>query len=513
MPPSNFTRNPIKKKSLSVTLISLLKSRLCKFLLPLFLFVVIIAFHSSNPSFIARKLQNPDWQCNAIGENLGFLPPGEKYLWFAPHSGFSNQVSELKNALLMAGILNRTLIVPPVLNHHAVALGSCPKFRVENPVDLRFAVWESIVQMIHSRRYISIADIVDLSSLKSSSSVRMIDFRVFAQLWCGIDVKLACTGSLCCGISTGRSSWSSFEQCGSLLSGLGRDVVDCVYGVDEDCRTTVWTYQNNVEEILDSFQPSKELQAKKKFSYVRKKKDVYKALGPGSKAASATVLSFGSVFSAPYKGSELYIDIHAAPRDGRIQSLLGQIQFLPFTPEIVRAGKSYAANTIKSPFLCTQLRLLDGQFKNHWNVTFAALQEKIQMLKNDSNSRRDGIHIFVMTDLPPANWTGTYLGDLTNDVKSYKLYSLHEEDELVVQTGKKVLAAEHGIRSGFLPKMHDTPRRDNDCSSKTIPDILLYIEETICSCASLGFVGTAGSTIAENIELMRKNNVCFNSNE
>ncbi|RUO96440.1 hypothetical protein BC936DRAFT_142036 [Jimgerdemannia flammicorona] len=37
----------------------------------------------------------------------------EKYLTYLPHSGFSNQRTELVNALLMANYLNRTLIVPP----------------------------------------------------------------------------------------------------------------------------------------------------------------------------------------------------------------------------------------------------------------------------------------------------------------------------------------------------------------------------------------------------------------
>lgn len=37
----------------------------------------------------------------------------EKYLTYLPHSGFSNQRTELINALLMANYLNRTLIVPP----------------------------------------------------------------------------------------------------------------------------------------------------------------------------------------------------------------------------------------------------------------------------------------------------------------------------------------------------------------------------------------------------------------
>lgn len=80
--------------------------------------------------------------------------PGEKFLWYAPHSGFSNQLSEFKNAILMAAILNRTLIVPPILDHHAVALGSCPKFRVLGPNEIRIAVWDHVVELIRSGRYV-----------------------------------------------------------------------------------------------------------------------------------------------------------------------------------------------------------------------------------------------------------------------------------------------------------------------------------------------------------------------
>ncbi|KAK4761810.1 hypothetical protein SAY87_029694 [Trapa incisa] len=35
----------------------------------------------------------------------------------------------MSNAVSLAGILNRTLVVLPVLDHHAVTLESCPKFR------------------------------------------------------------------------------------------------------------------------------------------------------------------------------------------------------------------------------------------------------------------------------------------------------------------------------------------------------------------------------------------------
>ncbi|KAG1354410.1 O-fucosyltransferase 30 [Cocos nucifera] len=384
----------------------------------------------------------------------------------------------------MAAILNRTLIVPPVLDHHAVALGSCPKFRVASPTELRTAVWDHIMELVRARRYVSMADIVDLSLL-APSMVKIIDFRVFASTWCGLNLERACFASLCCAVS----------KVGSL---------------SDDCRTTVWTYQQDSDGILDSFQPDKELQKKKKISYIRKRRDVYKAFGPGSKAETSTILAFGSLFTSPYKGSELYIDIHEAPRDKRIQSLLKEIEFLPFVPEIMAAGKDFAVNKIKEPFLCAQLRLLDGQFKNHWRVTFAAVEQKLKTLnlERKTNEVSSPIHIFVMTDLPMVNWTGTYLADLAKDASSYRLYTLLESDELVAQAAEKLMAAEHGLRSGFLPRNQDGMDKNKACDPVTLPEVLLYIEEAVCSCASLGFIGTAGSTIAESIEVMRKNNVC-----
>ncbi|KAG0096304.1 hypothetical protein BGZ93_004743 [Podila epicladia] len=42
------------------------------------------------------------------------LDPTEKYITFLPHSGFHNQRSELENALVLARLLNRTLIIPKV---------------------------------------------------------------------------------------------------------------------------------------------------------------------------------------------------------------------------------------------------------------------------------------------------------------------------------------------------------------------------------------------------------------
>jgi hypothetical protein len=82
-----------------------------------------------------------------------FLADEEKFMYYAPHSGFNNQVMELRNALTIAKILNRTLIVPPVLDHHAAWLGSCPKRRVLRPHRLRALAWTRIFDLITNSRY------------------------------------------------------------------------------------------------------------------------------------------------------------------------------------------------------------------------------------------------------------------------------------------------------------------------------------------------------------------------
>jgi hypothetical protein len=101
----------------------------------------------------------------------------------------------------------------------------------------------------------------------------------------------------------------------------------------------------------------------------------------------------------------------------RIQSILEKIGFLPFALEIMAAGKEFARNKIKEPFLCAQLRLLDSQFKNHRKATFSALEEKWKTIEfgMKGNKANGPVHIFIMTDLPQMNWTDTYLADVAKD--------------------------------------------------------------------------------------------------
>lgn len=470
-------------------------------LIPVFALVICLSF-----LVLYRYYAKPDSQFNGLSKTSTMshapqcsgqaLALGEKFVWYAPHSGFSNQLSEFKNAVLMAGILNRTLVVPPILDHHAVALGSCPKFRVVDPKDVRISVWDHVIELVQSRRYISIAEIIDVSSLVSPSLVRVIDLRDFVSIWCGISLDLACVKDT----KLQSSVSESLKQCGSLLAGLHGSIEKCIYAVNEDCRTTIWTFHTDGHEDgkLDSFQADEQLKQKKKISYVRRWKDVFKTLGPGSEVESASLLVFGSLFSAAYKGSELYVDIHESHQDQRFRSLMDKIKHLPFVPEIMIAGKQFVKETIKAPFLCAQLRLLDGQFKNHQKATFHGLRQKIESLRKEGPLP---VHIFIMTDLPGDNWTGTYLSDLISDKHNYKVHFLKENDKLVRRAAIKLMAAGHGQR--FISNSDSTISK-RYCSSQRLPDLLLYVEQTVCSCASLGFIGTPGSTIAENIELMRK---------
>lgn len=333
-------------------------------------------------------------------------------------------------------------------------------------------------------------DIVDLTALHSSSMIKTVDFRVFVSTWCGSKTDLNCS-----------SLSENTNQCRSLFSPSDAKHNNCTYAVQDDCTSTVWTYQQGDDGVLDSYQPDEKL-LKKKVRFSRRHRDVIIALGrSGSDAETATVLSFGSLFSTSYKGSQSYVNI----------KLPKEIEFLQFTPEITSAGKKYAANVIKYPFLCAQLRLLDGRFKNMWESTFKILKTEIESLQR-TKVVEHRIDIFLMTDLSKHNWTGTYISELANDTDSFKLHTLDPDDEILLQTVKNVWTANQGLKSNI--KYTDGIRESDTCglTKMMLPDISLFLEQTICSCASLGFVGTRGSTITENIDIMRKNHNCINSN-
>lgn len=50
-------------------------------------------------------------------EKVTKIYENEKFLWYAPHGGFGNQMIAFRNALRLAGILNRSMKATFALNH------------------------------------------------------------------------------------------------------------------------------------------------------------------------------------------------------------------------------------------------------------------------------------------------------------------------------------------------------------------------------------------------------------
>ena len=76
--------------------------------------------HLSRPS-LATSLPSSQSGLVQIDRPNGQVRRDEKFLSYLPHSGFHNQRISLENALVLARLLNRTLLVPPVrFGHRAI---------------------------------------------------------------------------------------------------------------------------------------------------------------------------------------------------------------------------------------------------------------------------------------------------------------------------------------------------------------------------------------------------------
>ncbi|CAI5477434.1 unnamed protein product [Closterium sp. Yama58-4] len=192
------------------------------------------------------------------------LRPDEKFMWFASHGGFGNQVGDiwilviqLVWGLRLAGLLNRTLIIPPKLSHFAKSSGiDCsspphpfsiflrlPPLQViqlvwglrlagllnrtliippklshfakssgigrcdRNPTKpdrTRHDAWGHYSDMMRGGKgYVSMADILDFKTLPPAL-IRTIDLRHFASRFCHCDVAPACYGGACRQLTHGR---------------------------------------------------------------------------------------------------------------------------------------------------------------------------------------------------------------------------------------------------------------------------------------------------------------------
>ena len=90
-------------------------------------------------------------------------PPPRRYLTYAAHSGLANQIIQLFTAYDVARVLDRTLVLPPVLPHFAVKLGACER---PDPVASARALREQnrrvIRQLLDAGEYVSLGEVLAL---------------------------------------------------------------------------------------------------------------------------------------------------------------------------------------------------------------------------------------------------------------------------------------------------------------------------------------------------------------
>ncbi|RGB37637.1 hypothetical protein C1646_741061 [Rhizophagus diaphanus] len=101
----------------------------------LILFTILIFFFSykecfSNPLELKCSIEDYD----IIEDSQDFPIQNEKFLTYLPHSQFHNQFIELKNAIVLAYLTNRTLIVPSILQteHKVLSISHSPLYYLNN---------------------------------------------------------------------------------------------------------------------------------------------------------------------------------------------------------------------------------------------------------------------------------------------------------------------------------------------------------------------------------------------
>ncbi|CAI5505841.1 unnamed protein product [Closterium sp. Naga37s-1] len=130
------------------------------------------------------------------------LGSDERFLVYASHSGFNNQVLGFTRALHMAALLNRTLVIPPKLPHMSGAGGNL------DPATFRDSAWAVYSRHLLRADYVLMADVLQVAAIPPAV-VRTIDLRHLVTRLCACDVAVPCWTASCHGLT--RKTTSSHQ--------------------------------------------------------------------------------------------------------------------------------------------------------------------------------------------------------------------------------------------------------------------------------------------------------------
>lgn len=317
--------------------------------------------------------------------------------------------------------------------------------------------------------------------------------------------------------------------------------------LESDCSDTIWTYERDSNgNLTDNFRSGKLNRICPNFSpgivpefeheyismgleivkrdgrNIPKPKNVVSYLGTkGTPYGESKILSIGSTMH--------YYDLEALDGDERVRDLSCQTAFLPFTRPIMRAAKkiSETENFSNGNFVCLHYRGGDGQFSDPsaQNATKLSIIDQLEGLKP---KKRQNVTLFIMTDLRTNKWRKelSKLFGLPGLIPRFPIeFYLYDS-----KIQEKVFSKRYGVLTNRLSKEEienlisvESPVKLNGdpllgtekekTFGKELRGMSLFIEQALCSCASLGFIPHADSTISQNILHLRNGGLCFRDYE
>ncbi|CAI7917068.1 unnamed protein product [Closterium sp. NIES-54] len=462
------------------------------------------------------------------------LGSDERFLVYASHSGFNNQVLGFARALHMAALLNRTLVVPPKLSHQSGAGGNL------DPATFRDSAWAVYSRHLLRADYVSMADVLRVGAIPPTV-VRTIDLRHLVARLCACDVAVPCWTASCHGLTPTTSASHQarvrcLQQCGARLgaarlprAGLwgaldavwgavqgawdeGRELPSTweeqgvLYRVPHMCNETLWTIGNY--SSLRALRAMVGERVQRPIGVcmntdvnenLPKPTPLHRLLLPHTAAATAKVMAFGSMFRTPIAD----IRLHFGPGVNQIREAA-----LPFFSQlIVDAAVEFVRERLRRPYACVHLRGSEPPFSTNLHSTLSTAEASLaSIVRRHGSAAAAGVPVFLMTDLDRATWQALLLPRVaalgvhvvTLDAKALAARMSHLSRALRQQGA--------GIRANRLPPLTQAKWEDHVAHNGTsfsmsppglpsqITDIQLFVEQVVCCHASLGTIITPKST-------------------
>jgi GDP-fucose protein O-fucosyltransferase len=378
--------------------------------------------------------------------------PTERYLQYFAHSGWSNQVQCLKHAYYIARATNRTLILPPVMDHFVATYATVCNVTLEKQqytFNLDYDLQKMFLGKVKAKDYIALHHVLDLQH--TLPAVRTMDFREFYT-------EGALNGS---SAISGSSSW--------------------VMETNFSHYDTEWLWN---ESALEGTQKVVRLQE-----------------NGLQQEHTRTLRDLVQVTSNSHQNDRIWtlLDSYYVRLHQNFEQSLGD-RFQPrFHSAIRRASRLIRKDQWKNiPYASIHVRGNDGSFSSAEKINYAielAFKSTTKLMRTWAAVQ---IHNQTETDVDlPTTRVGLFMATDIPNIKQHEHFVLQYSQ--LAQTMQDTWNATINVLLG-----DDSPKEMvQDLKAKVgYPGI--FLDQHLAACATIGFTGTPGSTFSGFIRELRR---------